>query len=93
MTTYELIGEVLDDPMYNLTMTLPARFAAGPIVRLASAVSRLAKLVGWRRLAIAADCYGYDIADHDPADATWALHRSQCGWAYIDDSFRPSAAA
>lgn len=88
MNTYEL----LDDPIYSLTMTLPARVAAGPIVRVASAVARIAKLVGLRRLAISAACYGYDIADHDPADATWGLHRSQCGWAYINGSFRPSAA-
>jgi len=84
------LEDLIDSPTYNLTMVLPARVAAPAVIEWAAMVANAARGVGLRRLAIRAAVYGYDIADHDPADSTWGLHRRLFGWAYTGGSFRPS---
>lgn len=44
----------------------------------------------WQCSAMILD--GYDVADHDPADSCWGLHRRLFAWAYVGGSFRPSHA-
>jgi hypothetical protein len=88
-----LIRDFFDhDAVYYMTMVLPAKVAAPAVVEWAAMLANAARGLGLRRLAVAAAIYGYDIADHDPADATWELHRRRLPWAYMSGSFRPTHA-
>ena len=84
------LEDLIDSPIYSLTMVLPARVAAPAVIKLAAMVANAARSMGLLRLAIRAAVYAHDIADHDPADGTWGLHRSLFSWAYTGGSFRPS---
>lgn len=86
------LEDFIDAPIYNLTMVLPAQVAASTMVEWSALVANAARIVGLRRLAVRAAIYGYDIADHDPADACWGLHRRRLRWSYIGGSFRPAHA-
>ena len=81
----------LNDAWYMAAYVWPARLAAPAVIEWAATVANLAKRFGYRRLAVRAAVYGYDIADHDPRDATWGLHRRLMPWAYTaGGSFRPT---
>lgn len=86
------LEDLIDSPIYSLTMVIPARVAAPAVIEWASMIANTARSLGLRRMAVRAAIYGYDIADHDPADATWELHRQRVAWAYIGGSFRPTHA-
>ena len=82
----------LDDACYMAAIVWPARVAAPAVVEWADFIANAARGLGLRRLAIRAAVYGYDVADHDPADSCWRLHRRLFAWAYVGGSFRPSHA-
>jgi len=86
------IRDHIEDAWYTLSMVWPARLAAPAVVELAAMAANVARAAGLRRLAVRAAAFGYDIADHDPADSCWGLHRRLCGWAYVGGSFRPTHA-
>jgi|694.fasta_scaffold83744_7 hypothetical protein len=91
-TTDYTLTDRISDAWYMGTMVYPARLAAPAVIEWAAAVANLAMITGFRRLAIRAAIYAYDIADHDPADATWELHRQRMPWAWSSEGFRPSLA-
>jgi hypothetical protein len=84
------LEDLIDSPTYNLTMVLPARVAAPAVIEWAAMIANAARGLGLRRLALHSAVYAYDIADHDPADSCWALHRKLFRWAYCGGSFRPA---
>lgn len=83
----------IEDLTYTAGIVWPARLAATSCVEAAGLVCRLAMACGMRRLAIRTAIWAYDIADHDPADATWELHRQRMPWAWAGAGvFRPANA-
>jgi hypothetical protein len=93
MTLRDLYYDFCDhDAVYFTTMVWPARYAAATMVEWSSMLANAALAVGLKRLAAGAAVYGYDIADHDPDDACWELHRQRVPWAYLWGSFRPYTA-
>lgn len=83
-------SDFCDAPGYYLGIVWPATFAAPTMVEWSAIVANVARGLGLRRLALKAAVWGYDIADHDPADACWSLHRQRFVWAYCRGSFRPA---
>lgn len=80
----------LEDARYMAAYVWPARLAAAAVIHWAAFVANMARAAGLRRLALRATTYAYDIADHDPADSTWELHRQLMPWAWsMDGRFRP----
>lgn len=84
------LEDLIYDPIYNLTMVLPAKLAAPTLIEWAAMICNTALGLGLRRLAIRAAAWAYDLADHDPADSCWELHRARFRWAYSAGSFRPA---
>lgn len=81
----------LEDATYMAAYVWPARLAAPAVIHWAAFVANMAMHCGCRRLALRATTYAYDIADHDPADSTWELHRQLMPWAWAGEGrFRPS---
>lgn len=86
------LADRVSDAWYMMSMVYPAGLSAPAVIRAAAVVANLARAAGLRRLSIRATMYAYDIADHDPADATWELHRRKMPWAWSREGFRPSLA-
>lgn len=87
--TYTL-ADHLSELRYYARNVWPARLWAWGFVAAASMIATGARWVGLRRIATAAIWWAYDIADHDPADATWETIMRFAPWAWTaEERFRP----
>lgn len=87
--TYTL-ADHLSELRYNVAWVWPARLWAWGFVAAASMIATAARRLGLRRIATAAIWWAYDIADHDPADATWETIMRFAPWAWTAEArFRP----
>lgn len=92
MRSYTL-SDRIEDALYLATIVWPARWAPRACIRAAGITANTGLRLGWRQLARSATRWAYDVADHDPADATWELHRDVMPWAWADQGvFRPERA-
>lgn len=85
------MADRLSDLRYMAVYVWPARLWASGVVATAAATATAARRLGFRRLAMAAVWYAYDVADHDPADDTWGTIMRFAPWAWTaDERFRPA---
>lgn len=84
------IADHLSELRYYARNVWPASLWAWGFVAAAATVATAARRLGLRRLATGAIWWAYDIADHDPADATWETIERFASWAWTAEGrFRP----